>query len=129
MNGACVANKYRGESELPRPEGKPLQLRIGSQVICKAEAALDKPLAKILEDLEVARVTTMMTVLRLALVRKEPMSVEDTCELIDECGYEVVGTALKTALYGALGISVDAAKEGTANPPPAPTGENSANAS
>ncbi len=112
-----MANKYQGEAELNREGADTLTVRIGSRTICQVEAALNKPLAAILEDLgsKGFRVTTLMTILRFAAVRKELLSQEQACELIDQCGYEAVQSAIQTALNGAMGVE--------SNPPPASTAD------
>ncbi len=113
----CVANKYQGEAELKREGADTLTLRIGSRTLCQVEAALGKPLSSILDDLgsKGFRVTTLMTILRFAVVRKDLLSQEQACDLIDQFGYEAVQEAIQTALNGAMGVEV--------NPPPAPTAD------
>jgi hypothetical protein len=114
-----MANKYRGEAELAGPNGETLLLRVGSQVICKSEVALAKPLGMILDDLygDGFRLTTAMTMLRLALVRRETLSEPEAYQLIDDIGAKAVGDALRKAIRGSLGSADEPAKEGSENPP------------
>lgn len=111
-----MANKYQGEAEILRPDGgKTVVLRIGARAICKAEVALGKSLNEMLTDLQAARLTTLVALMRCAVVGSV-MSEEQACDLVDEVGYQAVGTALTKAMIGALGIEDEKKGEGNGNP-------------
>ncbi len=114
-----MANKYRGEAELKRDGENPLTIRIGSRVICQAEAALGKTIGEICDDLGLGpkgvRLTTLVSLLRFSVVRPDMLSEEQACNLIDECGPSAVNVAIQSALAGAMGL------HDTANPPEAST--------
>lgn len=100
-----------------------LTIRIGSKTLCQTETALDRPFAEILKDLqsEKFRLLTTATLLRLAIVRKDPFSLEQVFELIDEVGHKAVSNAIAEALIPALGWD-KGEKKGSENPPEAPDG-------